>query len=53
PGKSGTATFELRRKDISVWDVVSQKWKIPQGTFTLSAGASSRDLRTALTHKFK
>ncbi|KAJ7187111.1 putative beta-glucosidase [Mycena filopes] len=53
PGKSGTATFELRRKDISVWDVVSQKWKIPGGTFTLSAGASSRDLRTALTHKFK
>ncbi|KAJ7281921.1 putative beta-glucosidase [Mycena rebaudengoi] len=52
PGKSETATFELTRKDLSVWDVIGQRWEIPQGTFTLSVGASSRDLRSVITHKF-
>lgn len=27
PGKSKTATFELTRKDLSVWDVYSQQWE--------------------------
>ncbi|KAJ7109836.1 putative beta-glucosidase [Mycena epipterygia] len=52
PGKSKTATFELTRKDLSVWDVYSQQWEIPQGIFAFSAGASSRDLRSVITHKF-
>ncbi|KAJ7774990.1 putative beta-glucosidase [Mycena metata] len=52
PGQSGTATFDLTRKDLSVWNVVDQRWEIPQGAFTLSAGASSRDLRAVSTHKF-
>ncbi|KAJ7271920.1 putative beta-glucosidase [Mycena haematopus] len=53
PGQQKTATFELRRKDLSVWDVVHQQWEIPQGTFTLSVGASSRDLRSAIKHTFE
>ncbi|KAJ6502414.1 putative beta-glucosidase [Mycena sanguinolenta] len=52
PGQQETATFELRRKDISVWDVGNQQWEIPQGTFTVSVGASSRDLRSSIKHTF-
>ncbi|KAF7338183.1 putative beta-glucosidase [Mycena venus] len=52
PGQRKTATFELTRKDLSVWNVSDQRWEIPQGTFTLSVGASSRDLRSVITHKF-
>ncbi|KAJ7647678.1 putative beta-glucosidase [Roridomyces roridus] len=52
PGESGVATFELTRKDLSVWDVQSQRWEIPQGTFKLSAGASSRDFRSVVSHSF-
>jgi beta-glucosidase len=45
PGASGTATFGLRRKDLSYWDVASQNWIVPSGTFGVVVGASSRDLR--------
>ncbi|KAJ7181505.1 putative beta-glucosidase [Mycena crocata] len=52
PGNIKTATFELRRKDLSVWDVETQQWKIPQGVFKLSVGSSSRDLRASITRQF-
>ncbi|KAJ6525595.1 glycoside hydrolase superfamily [Mycena capillaripes] len=52
PGQSQTATFELTRKDLSVWDVSHQRWKVPAGSFKLSVGASSRDLRSTVTHTF-
>lgn len=45
PGASGTATFNLRQKDLSYWDVASQNWIVPTGSFGISVGASSRDLR--------
>lgn len=45
PGASGTATFQVRRKDLSYWDVASQKWVTPSGTFGVFVGASSRDIR--------
>lgn len=39
-------TFELTRRDLSVWDVVAQQWKLQQGVeYGVSVGASSRDLR--------
>ena len=44
-GASDTATFTLRRKDLSYWDVASQNWIVPEGDFGVSVGASSRDLR--------
>lgn len=44
-GASGTVTFNLRKKDLSYWDVPSQNWIVPSGTFGVSVGASSRDLR--------
>jgi beta-glucosidase len=44
PGQRGQAKFELMRRDLSYWDVVSQQWLIPDGDFTVSVGFSSRDL---------
>ncbi|KAK8015175.1 hypothetical protein PG990_008471 [Apiospora arundinis] len=46
-GEKQTVSFELMRRDISYWDVVSQGWVIPAGEFTLSAGLSSRDFHTS------
>lgn len=47
PGASAQVTFELTRKDLSVWDVVRQNWIIPGAGakgHTIHIGASSRDL---------
>lgn len=44
PGESRTVGFELMRRDLSYWDVVSQDWLIPEGEFTIRVGFSSRDL---------
>ncbi|KAK8105300.1 hypothetical protein PG999_008659 [Apiospora kogelbergensis] len=48
-GASGTATFALRRRDLSYWDVSQQNWVVPSGAFTISVGASSRDIRQTAT----
>ncbi|KAH7115240.1 beta-glucosidase [Dendryphion nanum] len=48
-GETQTVVFELMRRDLSYWDVISQQWLIPQGEFTLSVGLSSRDLRGSTT----
>lgn len=44
-GTSGTASFPLRRKDLSYWDASGQKWVLPSGGWTVGVGASSRDIR--------
>lgn len=44
-GGSAKVTFNLRRKDLSYWDSGSQKWVMPTGSFAVSVGASSRDIR--------
>lgn len=43
-GQRGQAKFDLMRRDLSYWDIVSQQWLIPDGDFTVSVGFSSRDL---------
>lgn len=48
-GASDVATFALRRRDLSVWDVAAQEWVVPAGEFNVTVGASSRDLRLAAT----
>jgi beta-glucosidase len=44
PGETQTASFELMRRDLSYWDIISQQWVIPEGEFTIYVGFSSRDL---------
>jgi beta-glucosidase len=45
PGESQVVTIGLSRYELSIWDVVSQSWIRPSGTYSLSVGASSRDFR--------
>ncbi|KAJ5586825.1 uncharacterized protein N7459_002590 [Penicillium hispanicum] len=44
PGASTQVTFPLTRRDLSVWDVVAQKWKLQSGKYTIYVGSSSWDL---------
>ncbi|KAK2030773.1 glycosyl hydrolase family 3 N terminal domain-containing protein [Colletotrichum zoysiae] len=44
-GESTTVEFRLTRRDLSVWDVVAQQWRLPEGEYEVFVGASSRDLR--------
>ncbi|KAL7416237.1 glycoside hydrolase superfamily [Mrakia frigida] len=34
-GHSTTVTFNLSTYDLSIWDVVKQKWTVPTGSFTV------------------
>lgn len=45
-GASADVSFDLRRKDLSIWDVDAQEWKVENGDYTLWVGASSRDLKS-------
>lgn len=45
PGEQAEVTFELTRRDLSVWDVVSQSWVVQEGRYALYIGSSSRDIR--------
>ncbi|KAM0351161.1 hypothetical protein ACHAPU_002945 [Fusarium lateritium] len=47
--KEGSAEipFELTKRDLSVWDVVTQQWVLQSGNYTVFVGGSSRDLPLA------
>lgn len=49
--QSADVKFELRRRDLSVWDVVGQNWLVVEGEYVFNVGASSRDFKasTSLT----
>ncbi|KAK4126918.1 glycoside hydrolase family 3 protein [Parathielavia appendiculata] len=47
PGQGREAVFELTRRDLSVWDVVAQDWRLRRGAYEVWVGASSRDLRVS------
>ncbi|KAL5043859.1 glycosyl hydrolase family 3 C-terminal domain-containing protein [Aspergillus fruticulosus] len=49
PGESTKVTFELMRRDLSYWDIVSQQWLIPEGEFTIRVGFSSRNFKEVTT----
>ena len=44
-GSTATITLTLRERDVSIWDVGTHSWKVPQGKFTAMVGASSCDIR--------
>ena len=49
PGEKTEVGFDLLRRDISYWDVVSQDWIVPEGEMTVRVGFSSRDLPLSAT----
>lgn len=45
PGETRTVEFNIRRRDLSVWDVTFQKWKLMLGTeYPIFVGTSSRNI---------
>ena len=44
-GGSTTVEFDLLRKDLSYWDVVTQNWVMANGTYEVYVGGSSRNLK--------
>ncbi|KAL5611744.1 hypothetical protein BROUX41_000681 [Berkeleyomyces rouxiae] len=50
PGDAVEVVFPLTRRDLSFWDVIEQKWRLPRGEFGAFVGQSSR--RTALEGSF-
>ncbi|KAI5468115.1 glycoside hydrolase family 3 protein [Mariannaea sp. PMI_226] len=42
---SRSVEFELLHRDLSVWDVASQRWILKPGDYSIFIGASSRDIR--------
>ena len=44
-GDAVRVVFEVRRRDISFWDVGRQQWGVVEGRNEVGVGASSRDLR--------
>lgn len=49
PGESQSVDFNLTRRDLSYWDTTLQNWVMPEGTFSISVGASSRDIKLSGT----
>ena len=49
--ESTTVEFVLRERDVSVWDVSTHGWKVVEGEYKISVGASSADLRESATIK--
>jgi beta-glucosidase len=43
PGNSASVKFELKRKDLSTWDVVLQRWVVPKGKIEVRVGKSVLD----------
>ncbi len=44
PGQSQTVSFHLNASAFSYWDTTAHNWVVPQGTFRLMVGDSSRTL---------
>ncbi|KAK6067280.1 cel3e secreted beta-glucosidase [Seiridium cupressi] len=43
-GETATVQLSLTRKDLSIWDVITQKWMLREGCYNIFVGSSSRDL---------
>ncbi|MCH9276038.1 glycoside hydrolase family 3 C-terminal domain-containing protein, partial [Bifidobacterium amazonense] len=49
PGESRTVTFAIPREELRVFDVRKGDFRVPDGDYTVEAGASSRDIRASVT----
>lgn len=49
PGERQTVEIPIRREDLAYWEVRRQRWIVESGEYTVSVGASSRDLRVDAT----
>ncbi|KAK6953717.1 glycoside hydrolase 3 [Daldinia eschscholtzii] len=49
PGAEDIVAFDIKRRDISIWDTAKQSWVVPSGVFNFTVGASSRDIRLSGT----
>ena len=45
PSASATVNFQLTRRDLSYWDVVSQSWVLQKGTYAIYVGKSVLDIQ--------
>ena len=45
PGEEKTVTFKLDRRSFAYWNTDIKDWYAPSGTYVISVGASSRDIR--------
>lgn len=43
-GETKIITLELTRRDLSYWSVREQNWVLPDGSFSIEVGFSSRDI---------
>ncbi|KAL0950462.1 hypothetical protein HGRIS_010410 [Hohenbuehelia grisea] len=48
-GQSKQVQIALNQRELSIWDVASQSWVVPLGTFTIHVGASIKDIRLTET----
>lgn len=48
-GRSKEAVFEIKRRDLSIWNTVTQQWELQRGNYNVWVGASSRDIRLSTT----
>ncbi|KAL1608428.1 hypothetical protein SLS60_003370 [Paraconiothyrium brasiliense] len=47
-GASTQVTFEVRRKDISYWDVIAQDWAIAKGDYSFHVSSNSRESKDSV-----
>ncbi|KAI9493633.1 glycoside hydrolase superfamily [Zychaea mexicana] len=48
-GQQRKVNFEFTETDLSIYDEESSCWVVPEGEYTVSIGASSRDIRESAT----
>ncbi|MBR6415042.1 MAG: fibronectin type III-like domain-contianing protein, partial [Bacteroidales bacterium] len=53
PGKSQTLSMHISNYDLSAWDSREEAWVADKGTYTVSAGASSKDIRLTGTYELR
>jgi len=44
-GRSRDLTFTLNQRDLSYWDVETDRWRVAPGCYRILVGSSSRDIR--------